>query len=437
MSSRLFGAFSIPFSERGAWLSTVVVASAVSFSVALFIKEFVIPKKPTKEELTFSGATTDEFLKFMYFVAEKHTERDGVVHNGIRCDICKVSPIKGIRYKCANCPNYDVCEGCEASATLPHRHNPKHAFIKFRVPVPINLSFDIKSLDPFFPGKQAPQSSLSWPILKNISNSALMERSWVIAYFNQFQLLVDVVYENSNCISKIRFKELLGTTSTTLSDSIFHMFDCDGDGLINFSDMLLSMRAISHGDFNSKAEFVFRGFSPRDGEVQKEDMESVLCAALNHTTDSMSLYLNILTDEAMGKFDETSTYPVSSTFTAPFDPPTGPPSKWQDQNEPELPALLQPSKSSASTTTTTTMATETTVKTAEATDESEVEERNALFTKEDTLRVASNGAVLSMVNEVFSKFSKSRTSLTVDEFKQAAKIYPNIVLWAESFETVF
>jgi hypothetical protein len=32
-----------------------------------------------------------------------------VVHTNVRCDICGVSPITGPRYKCVNCPNFDMC----------------------------------------------------------------------------------------------------------------------------------------------------------------------------------------------------------------------------------------------------------------------------------------------------------------------------------------
>ena len=34
-----------------------------------------------------------------------------VVHEGYYCDRCHMYPIVGIRYTCANCANYDLCEG--------------------------------------------------------------------------------------------------------------------------------------------------------------------------------------------------------------------------------------------------------------------------------------------------------------------------------------
>ena len=47
------------------------------------------------------------------------------VHNGITCNFCKKCPIVGYRYKCMECPNYNLCQICEKVAE--HEHN----FIKF------------------------------------------------------------------------------------------------------------------------------------------------------------------------------------------------------------------------------------------------------------------------------------------------------------------
>lgn len=36
-----------------------------------------------------------------------------VKHPSVSCDGCGVDPIKGIRYKCSVCPNFDFCANCE------------------------------------------------------------------------------------------------------------------------------------------------------------------------------------------------------------------------------------------------------------------------------------------------------------------------------------
>ncbi|XP_028392942.1 next to BRCA1 gene 1 protein-like [Dendronephthya gigantea] len=64
--------------------------------------------------------------------AEKPVRRDGAhyVHEGIACNGCK-QIIIGPRYKCGNCPDYDLCEECEVIDGL---HDPSHVFVKLRFP---------------------------------------------------------------------------------------------------------------------------------------------------------------------------------------------------------------------------------------------------------------------------------------------------------------
>ena len=41
---------------------------------------------------------------------DKNKEED--IHYGIVCDVCEMKPIRGVRYKCMECPDFDLCEGC-------------------------------------------------------------------------------------------------------------------------------------------------------------------------------------------------------------------------------------------------------------------------------------------------------------------------------------
>ena len=52
------------------------------------------------------------------------------VHYCVRCDGCNCFPIRGIRYKCAVCNNFDYCEDCEEKYFEVHQH----PFIKINKP---------------------------------------------------------------------------------------------------------------------------------------------------------------------------------------------------------------------------------------------------------------------------------------------------------------
>jgi peptidoglycan hydrolase-like protein with peptidoglycan-binding domain len=52
------------------------------------------------------------------------------VHHGITCDGCQQSPLAGTRFKCKVCPDFDLCETCEAK----NLHPADHPMLKFKIP---------------------------------------------------------------------------------------------------------------------------------------------------------------------------------------------------------------------------------------------------------------------------------------------------------------
>lgn len=61
-------------------------------------------------------------------------ENTGHIHEGVHCDACGMMPLKGIRFKCGNCIDFDLCQNC-----IGHRgsyHPPQHCFLYIDKPVP-------------------------------------------------------------------------------------------------------------------------------------------------------------------------------------------------------------------------------------------------------------------------------------------------------------
>ena len=65
-------------------------------------------------------------------------EKQSDLHDGFYCDGCDASPIRGIRFRCLECHDYDLCEACNSKGAAIH--NNRHAMLcipKALVPEPV------------------------------------------------------------------------------------------------------------------------------------------------------------------------------------------------------------------------------------------------------------------------------------------------------------
>lgn len=70
---------------------------------------------------SLKSKTLKFFVKLPKSNSTKPASRSSnVVHTGITCDECGLSPIVGVRYKCTVRPDFDLCEACEAKNVQPH-----------------------------------------------------------------------------------------------------------------------------------------------------------------------------------------------------------------------------------------------------------------------------------------------------------------------------
>lgn len=76
------------------------------------------PQRPTGPQQTAMGHVVTQ------------PEELQILHPNITCDNCE-KEVRGIRYKCSNCLDYDLCSDCEK---LPNVHDEEHSFIKMKKP---------------------------------------------------------------------------------------------------------------------------------------------------------------------------------------------------------------------------------------------------------------------------------------------------------------
>jgi len=126
------GNYSIKYQDESQDLITITCALefAEAFNLALKSKPYSLKFILLEDKVKFSEPQTQlADLTVQTTNSRIQTSntalRNASVHSGVACHSCKMNPIIGVRYKCANCKSYDICANCESKGV--HRW---HVFIK-------------------------------------------------------------------------------------------------------------------------------------------------------------------------------------------------------------------------------------------------------------------------------------------------------------------
>lgn len=100
-----------------------------------------LPDVPPNDADTVANVSEPEEIRepgqgiigLLYHIAEEEAKRQAYVHRGTRCDACAMLPIRGTRWHCINCPDYDLCSACESQELI---HPRTHVFAKIKIPIP-------------------------------------------------------------------------------------------------------------------------------------------------------------------------------------------------------------------------------------------------------------------------------------------------------------
>ncbi|KAK2879350.1 hypothetical protein FQN49_000960 [Arthroderma sp. PD_2] len=216
-------------------------------------------------------------LNLLYHIAEDQARRDGYIHRGVTCNSCGVMPIQGIRYRCANCVDYDLCEACESSQV----HILTHLFYKVRIPTP-SLG-NAKQVQPvLYPGKpNMLPHTLPRHVAKKLKKDTNFENTEVDALWDQFRCLANVEWANEPnglplAIDRKTFDRCFipnrPPPPSLIYDRMFSFYDTNGDGLIGFEEFLKGLASFSNKSMHERLRRIFAAYDiDRDGYVERKD----------------------------------------------------------------------------------------------------------------------------------------------------------------------
>ncbi|KAM7193570.1 hypothetical protein V8F20_008343 [Naviculisporaceae sp. PSN 640] len=215
-------------------------------------------------------------VNLLFRVSQDNAQRNAYVHRGCSCNSCGILPIRGIRYRCANCADFDLCETCESAQV----HTKTHIFYKIRVPPP---RLGPRHLQPvWYPGDPDNCArTLPKQIITKLSKETGYERPELEAFWEQWTFVACTEWredpdELGLAMDRKTFERCLVpfggdkyTASNLLYDRMFAFYDTNNDDLIGFTEFLHGLAFRKRKDRLRK---VFEGYDvDGDGYVNRRD----------------------------------------------------------------------------------------------------------------------------------------------------------------------
>ncbi|KAI8938139.1 hypothetical protein NX059_005805 [Plenodomus lindquistii] len=252
------------------------------------------------EALDQDGQTLQRAL---YHIAEERARQDGVLHRGITCNGCDEKPIRGVRWHCANCVDYDLCSNCEAT----NSHHKTHVLYKIRIPTP---HLNLQRQDVLYPGKpHKMRPSVDSALKKRLVSETKMEAEEIEALWDQFTCLAGTKWrEDPNNVGYALDRRAFNhafvprynsftAAPNLIYDRVFAYYDTDRNGLIGFEEWIKGVAGMHTTDVEVKARIVFNGYDiDGDGYVSRRDLLRIFRAFYAIEKEATQNYVAALTE---------------------------------------------------------------------------------------------------------------------------------------------
>lgn len=285
------------------------------------------------DERDSSSPEPSQGLKgLLYHIAETDAKRKAYEHRGITCEECGEYPIKGIRWHCLNCPDFDLCSTCEANTG----HQTTHVFVKIRIPLPV-LSQPPMEHPLWYPGDPRKlHSPLNQGVKKRLQKDYGFDEPKVDAKYDQFTTIANVPWPNDpdgveGAIDRRAFNKALTSERwprrfrpNALYDRMFAFYDTNSDGLIGFEEFVSGMAYLRGPKAYASLKRALKGFDiDGDEYVDRNDFLRMLRAKY----EIQKLLVNAMIEgyeaqQTQGAMETLrGSQPISSVFTYEDIPP--------------------------------------------------------------------------------------------------------------------
>ena len=239
-------------------------------------------------------------MSLVYRVAEDEARKDNYVHRGVMCNGCRIQPIQGIRYSCANCPDYDLCEDCEAHQI----HIQTHIFYKVRIPAPL-LGYHRPTAPTWYPGKPhllTEELRREFPprLKADLQKQYNLESAELQAHWEQFICLAGCSWGNDPiklglAIDRDGFDKcfcpptsLRSPPPNLIYERMFAFYDTNNDGKIGFEEFLVGIVNLQDKSRGTKLRRIFNAYDfDNDGYVSRRDFLRLFRAYYSYSKEMM------------------------------------------------------------------------------------------------------------------------------------------------------